>query len=111
MHLALAFALSFGAPATARLQQRAPDRWFGHDKWKHFAAAAVIQSVGYAAFRQGDVSRQGAIWRATAVTSTISLGKEGFDRASGRDFSVRDLVWDAAGAGTATLAIIQATRK
>ncbi len=111
MHLALAFVLSFGTPSTAPMRDRAPDRWFGHDKWKHFAAAAVIQSVGYAALHRGDASRRAAMWRATGVTATISLGKEVFDRASGRDFSVRDLVWDAAGAGTATLAIIQATRK
>ncbi len=103
MHLALAFALTFGAPKQ--------DRWFGPDKWKHFAAAAVIQSVAYASFRQHDTSRPVALWRATAVTSTISLGKEAFDRQQGRDFSVKDLAWDAAGAGTATLAIIQATRK
>lgn len=103
MHLALAFALTFGAPRQ--------DRWFGPDKWKHFAAAAVIQSVGYAAFRQNDTPRPVALWRATAVTSSISLGKEWFDRHQGRPFSVRDLAWDAAGAGTATLAIIQATRK
>ncbi len=103
MHLALAFALSFGAPNQ--------DRWLGPDKWKHFAAAALIQSVGYAAFRRDDTARPVALWRATAVTSTISLGKEFFDRHQGRDFSARDLAWDAAGAGTATLAIIQATRK
>lgn len=103
MHFALAFALTFGAPKQ--------DRWFGPDKWKHFAAAAVIQSVGYAAFRQNDTSRPVALWRAAAVTSTVSLGKEAFDRQQGRDFSVKDLAWDAAGAGTATLAIIQATRK
>jgi uncharacterized protein YfiM (DUF2279 family) len=111
MHLALAFVLSFGAPPSVRLQDRAPDRWFGRDKWNHFAAAAVVQSVGYAAFHRGDTSRSAAMWRAAGVTATISLGKEVFDRASGRDFSVRDLVWDAAGAGTATITIIQATRK
>lgn len=103
MPLALAFALTWGAPNQ--------DRWFGPDKWKHFAAAAVIQSVSYAAFRGQDTTRPVALWRATAVTSTISLGKEVFDRKQGRDFSAKVLAWDAAGAGTATVAIIQATRK
>ncbi len=103
MHLALALALSFGGPPQ--------DRWFGHDKFKHFAAAAVIQSAGYAAFHRRDVSRGTALWRASAGTATISLGKEVVDRQRGRQFSVRDLAWDVAGAGTATLAIIQATRK
>ena len=103
MRFALALAFSFTS--------RPPDRWLAHDKFKHFVAAAAIQSVAYAAWDRAGTSRNTALWRATAVTATISLGKEAFDRSRGRVFSVKDLAWDAGGAGTATLAIIHWSQK
>ena len=102
MHFAFALAFTLAAPPQ--------DRWLGRDKLKHFAAAAAIQSLAYAAVRPQVASRSRAVWSATAVTATISLGKEVVVRRGGR-FSARDLVWDAAGAGTATLAIILGARK
>ena len=103
MHFAFALAFTLAAPPQ--------DRWLGRDKLKHFAAAAAIQSLAYAAVRPQVASRSSAVWSATAVTATISLGKEVVDRRRGGRFSARDLVWDAAGAGTATLAIILGARK
>jgi putative lipoprotein len=83
------------------------DAWFGRDKAKHFLAAAAIQSVSYAVWRDRGAHSEPALWRASAVTATVSLGKEVFDRSQGRIFSVRDLAWDAAGAGAASVVIIQ----
>lgn len=103
MSLVLAFALTFSPPSG--------DRWIGRDKVKHFVAAAAIQSVSYAAWHRGAVSRSAALWRASAVTATASLGKEWWDYRRGGAFSRRDLVWDAGGAGAATVAIIQWSRK
>lgn len=103
MKLALILAFSLSAPPR--------DSWTGRDKVKHFVAAAAIQSLGYAAWRSGDARRPVALWRATAVTATLSLGKEVVDRQRGGSFSGRDLVWDAGGAGAATLAIIHGSRK
>ncbi|MBK6486262.1 MAG: hypothetical protein IPF98_05215 [Gemmatimonadetes bacterium] len=103
MHFALALAFTLAAPSG--------DRWTGRDKLKHFAAAAAIQSLSYAAWRGADASRPAALWRATAVTATVSLGKETLDWRRGGRFSNRDLVWDAGGAGAATLAIIHGSRK
>lgn len=82
------------------------DGWLGADKAKHFAAAAVIQSLAYSAWRETGASSPGALWGASAVTGAVSLGKELHDRRRGGTFSGKDLAWDAAGAGTATLAII-----
>lgn len=82
------------------------DPWFGADKAKHFVAAAAVQSLAYSAWRATGASAPAALWRATAVTGAASLAKEWHDKRSGRAFSGRDLVWDAAGAGTASLAII-----
>jgi len=78
----------------------------GADKVKHFVASAAIQSLAYAAFRQRDDRRGAALWKATVVTAGASLGKELLDRRRGGSFSGKDLVWDAAGAGAATVAII-----
>jgi putative lipoprotein len=83
------------------------DAWFGADKAKHFVVAAAIQSVSYSLWRDRGVRSEPALWRATAVTATASLGKEAFDRSRGRAFSVRDLAWDAGGAGAASIVIIQ----
>lgn len=103
MRFAVALAFSFSASPQ--------DRWLGADKFKHFVAAAVVQSLAYAAWRDRDTGREPALWRATAVTTTVSLGKEIVDLRRGGMFSRRDLVWDAGGAGTATLAIIHGSRK
>lgn len=103
MNWALAFVLS--VPPWQR------DAWFGADKAKHFVVAAAIQSVSYAVWRDRGTRPEPALWRATAVTASASLGKELFDRSRGRLFSVRDLAWDAAGAGAASLVIIQVRGK
>jgi len=106
MKFALALALTFG-PST----DGAADRWFGRDKFLHFAAGAALQSLAYAAFRHDGTSRTRAVWRATAVTAAVSIGKEVVDQRRGGPFSRRDLAWDAGGAGAATVVIIHRSRK
>ncbi|MEO6444544.1 MAG: hypothetical protein ABIZ91_15370 [Gemmatimonadaceae bacterium] len=101
MNLLVAFAFSFPPCLPAR------DAWFARDKVKHFLAAAAIQGISYAAFRQRTDHPTVALWGATGVTAAASLGKEWHDRRSGRTFSVRDLAWDAAGTGAATIGIIR----
>lgn len=103
--------MNFALVLAFTLSPQPGDSWTGRDKLKHFVAAAAIQSVGYAVWRRGDTSRSAALWRATAVTATVSLGKEVLDRQRGGRFSGRDLAWDAGGAGAATLAIIHGSRK
>jgi uncharacterized protein YfiM (DUF2279 family) len=97
----LAFALSLTAP---------PDNWFGSDKLKHFFIAAFTQSVAYSAFQAARVDHDQALVGAWAVTATVSVAKELHDRRSYGLFSYRDLVWDAAGAGVATLVIAKTVR-
>lgn len=100
-----AFAFVFALPPWQK------DAWFGADKAKHFVVAAAIQSASYAIWRDRGTGREPALWRASAVTAAASLGKETFDRSRGRPFSVRDLAWDAAGAGAASVVIIQSRGK
>ena len=97
----LALALSLNAP---------PDNWFGSDKLKHFFIAAFTQTVAYSALQAARVDHDAALVGAWAVTATVSVAKEVHDRRSYGLFSYRDLVWDAAGAGVATLVIARTVR-
>ena len=97
----VALALSLTAP---------PDTWFGPDKLKHFFMGAFTQSMAYSAFQLGRVRHDRALAGAWAVTAAVSIAKEVHDRRSYGLFSVRDLVWDAAGAGAATLVIRRSVR-
>jgi len=97
----LALAVSLTAP---------PDHWFGSDKLKHFFMAAFTQSVAYSAFQAARVDHDQALVGAWVVTTAVSVGKEVRDRRSYGLFSYRDLVWDAAGAGVATLVIAKTVR-
>lgn len=87
-----------------------PDHWFGSDKLKHFFMAAFTQTVAYNALQAARVRHDQAVAGAWAVTATVSVAKEIYDHHSYGLFSVRDLVWDAAGAGAATLLIARSAR-
>jgi uncharacterized protein YfiM (DUF2279 family) len=89
-------------PAPRNQGQGQRDAWFGADKLKHFFVAAFTQSVAYSAFQAAHVRHDQALAGAWAVTAAASVAKEMHDRRTTGLFSVRDLVWDAAGAGTAT---------
>lgn len=79
------------------------DSWFGVDKVKHFFMGAFVQSVSYSAVRAAGASHGSSLIAATVVTTGVSVGKELWDAHSGGTPSVRDLTWDAAGAGAATV--------
>ena len=87
-----------------------PDNWFGSDKLKHFFIAAFTQTVSYSALQAARVHHDQALAGAWAITATVSIAKEIRDRRSYGLFSYRDLVWDAAGAGAATLLIAKSVR-
>ncbi len=94
----------------ALLLQSGGDSWFGVDKLKHFFDSAFVQSVSYSALRTLDVGHDRALVGASCVTATFAVGKELYDARRGSFFSARDLVWDVAGAGTATL-LLDGTRR
>jgi uncharacterized protein YfiM (DUF2279 family) len=79
------------------------DRWFGPDKLKHFFVTAFIQSVTYGALSATRSGHQSSLLGATAASAAFGLGRELHDQRVKGAFSVRDLAWDAAGAGAATL--------
>jgi putative lipoprotein len=84
------------------------DRWFGPDKVKHFFVAAFVQSVSYSVVRGVGARHEASLAAATGATAAVSVGKEIADRRAGGQVSVPDLVWDAAGAGAASLLLAHA---
>jgi len=86
------------------LQVGARDSWFGTDKVKHFFLSAFVQSLSYSVMQvttRG--SRSSLLLSASAASAAAGIGKELHDRRVKGQFSVRDLAWDAAGIGTASL--------
>lgn len=92
-----------GAPGRPR------DRWFAGDKVKHFALAFLVQSVGYSTVRATGVGHGSSLTMASTLTAIVGVGKEWRDRRT-TGFSVRDLAWDAAGAGAATMLLRRTVR-
>ena len=88
----------------------AGDRWLAGDKWQHFFTSAFVQSMSYGTLRASGVGHGGALAGATAASALAGVGKEVRDLRVKGEFSLRDLTWDAAGAGAATLLLVRTTR-
>jgi len=87
-----------------------PDAWLGEDKLRHFFTSAFVQGFGYGALRAAGASHAMALTGATTVTAAAGLGKEMWDLHGHGTPSVRDLAWDAAGAGSATVLLVRVAR-
>lgn len=93
------------------LQAATPDSWLGADKLKHFFLSAFTQSLAYSVTQVTTKgSRSSLLLGASLASAAVGIGKEVHDRRSTGLFSVRDLAWDAAGAGAATLLLVQTRR-
>ena len=102
--LLLVLSLNGGAGA------RADDGWFSADKAKHFLTSAFVQSISYGSLRGLGASHGAALVGASTTTALVGVGKEVYDARSGGDPSVRDLAWDAAGAGAVSLLLTRTAR-
>ena len=92
------------------LQGQPRDPWFSADKVKHFFMGAFVQSVTYSALRATGIDHRSSLFGATGGSLVVSVGKEVADSRRTGVFSRRDLVWDAAGAGVATLLLTRTER-
>jgi hypothetical protein len=101
--LALAFPLEAQSPRPA-------DPLFGVDKVKHFFIAGFVESMTFAGMQSLGSSRSTARISAITATSIVSIGREIHDKKKKGLFSVRDLAWDAIGAGAA-LAVLNKTQR
>ncbi|MDB4899666.1 MAG: yfiM [Gemmatimonadetes bacterium] len=88
----------------------ADDPWFAADKVQHFFTSAFVQSMTYGSLRAAGVQHGTALAGATAMSAAAGIGKELHDLRGRGDPSVKDLVWDAAGAGAATLLLVKTAR-
>lgn len=101
---ALVLVLSLHLPGGGGLMDSGEgDRWLSSDKLKHFFVSAFVQSVSYSVLRTARVQRDDALTASTAATLVVGIGKEVHDDRAGKDFSIRDIAWDAAGAGAAAV--------
>lgn len=100
MKWALVLALTAGPPP----QAHPADPWFGLDKWKHFAACAVIQSVGYGVASAGQ-GHSASLRIGGGAVASIGLARELYDWRAKHHFSVKDLAWDILGGAAAALAL------
>ena len=81
--------------------------WFGPDRIKHFFLSFFVQSASYSVARAANLDRAPALGAATAATAAVAVSKEVWDRKRGSGFDRRDLVWDALGAGAASLLLVR----
>jgi putative lipoprotein len=80
------------------------DSWFGTDKIKHFFLSAFVQSLSYSVIQVTTKgSRSSLMLSASATTAAVGVGKEIHDSRMKGEFSFRDLAWDAAGIGAASV--------
>jgi uncharacterized protein YfiM (DUF2279 family) len=99
-HLLLAATL-----VTPTARSSAP--WFTPDRVKHFFLSFFVQSASYSVARGVGLGREAALVPASAATAAVGVSKELWDRRRGTGFDRRDLVWDALGAGTATVLLLR----
>jgi uncharacterized protein YfiM (DUF2279 family) len=90
--------------------QHSTDPWFGGDKLQHFFSSAFVQSMSYGALRTAGVGHGAALAGATVTTATVGVAKEMHDLHVKNEFSYRDLTWDAAGTGAATILLVRTRR-
>ena len=91
-------------------EHRSGDPWFGPDKLQHFFTSAFVQSVSYGVLRRAGAENGPALAGASVVTMAAGVGKEVVDRRVRGEFSLRDLAWDAAGAGSASLLLTRTVK-
>jgi putative lipoprotein len=87
------------------------DSWFGIDKVKHFFVSAFIESVSYSALQAARVNHRSAMAGAIGITAAFGVGREIHDfRNPKNHFSVKDLSWDALGAGAGVVLLSHTIR-
>jgi uncharacterized protein YfiM (DUF2279 family) len=86
------------------------DTWLSRDKLQHFFMSAFVQSATYGSLRGGGMTHGAALAGASVATAAVGVGKELRDRRVKGEFSIRDLTWDAAGAGSMTVLLSRTAR-
>lgn len=77
-----------------------PDPWLAEDKIQHFTVSAAATTIGYGGASLA-LERDAALVAAGATALGLGVAKEVWDVRAGGPFSLKDLVWDAAGVALA----------
>lgn len=93
---ALVLGIVIGCASGDAPRQDRVDRWLAEDKARHFTMSFAVTAMGYGAARTA-MGHDAAAATAVGAAAAAGLGKELVDARSGRWFSPKDLVWDAAG--------------
>jgi uncharacterized protein YfiM (DUF2279 family) len=80
---------------------QARDRWFAEDKVRHFFTSYGVAALGYGSTRLVGFGHHDAMKLSLAGAAVAGIGKEVLDVRRGGPFSLRDLVYDAAGIAVA----------
>ena len=91
-------------------EHRSGDAWLAPDKLQHFFTSAFVQSLGYGVLRRAGADNGQALAGASVITVGAGVGKELVDRRLRGEFSVRDLAWDVAGAGSASVLLTRTVK-
>jgi uncharacterized protein YfiM (DUF2279 family) len=86
----------------------ADDAWWGRDKALHFGASFLLTTNGqYVLVNKLEARECAALPVSIGGAFVVGVAKEVYDarRINGTGFSLRDLVWNAAGIGAASLLI------
>jgi uncharacterized protein YfiM (DUF2279 family) len=102
--IVLAFSFSLHGPPASN------DGWVSPDKVKHFFGGVFVQSLAYGGLRATGADHRASLIGASATTLVVSVSKEVWDGRGSGTPSARDLVWDAAGAATASVLLSQTVR-
>ena len=108
--LVLVLILLIPSTVAAQSTSRPPDLIFGVDKVKHFFIAGFVESISFSGLQTAGANRSSARSAAIGATVAVSIGREFHDRRKKGLFSVKDLVWDALGAGAALMVINKVQR-
>jgi uncharacterized protein YfiM (DUF2279 family) len=97
------------ATALASSPPKVPDPWFAEDKLKHYFTSFVVTSLAASGARVAGLDRSPATVAGAGLGVAAGLYKELRDPRTGGFFSVRDLLWDIAGVGSAA-AVLESAR-
>ncbi|HEU0298371.1 MAG TPA: hypothetical protein VFR37_02930 [Longimicrobium sp.] len=92
--------LSLGRPDA----QQPRDPWFSEDKFKHFATTFLVTSLAASGARAAGLDHDTSLYVGAGTGATVGIAKELNDRRrEGSTASFKDIVWDLAGVGAATV--------
>ena len=90
---------------TRHARSKPADPLFGADKVKHFFIAGFVEALTFSGLQAAGADRSPARGAAIGTAAAVSVGREIHDRRTKGLFSVKDLAWDALGAGAALLVL------